>query len=54
MTQIFTKTYEAVRDTLRFYNTIYQLQSLNDKELQHLGLTRQEIVFVAARAITTK
>jgi len=54
MTQLITKTYEAVRDTFRFYNTIYELQCLNDKELQDLGLTRQEIVFVAAKAITTK
>jgi uncharacterized protein YjiS (DUF1127 family) len=54
MTQMITKTIETIRDTYRFYNTIYQLQCLNDKELQDLGLTRQEIVFVAAKAITTK
>jgi uncharacterized protein YjiS (DUF1127 family) len=54
MTQLFTKTYEAVRDTLRFYNTIYELQCLNNKELEDLGLTRKEIVFIAARAIITK
>lgn len=48
------KIYEYVRDTFRFYNTIYELQSLSDKDLEHLGLTRQEIVFIAAKAITTK
>lgn len=54
MVQIIQKTIETIRETYRFYNTIYELQSLNDKELQDLGLTRQEIVFVAAKAITTK
>lgn len=54
MAHLFTKTYEAVRDTFRFYNTIYELQCLNDRDLQKLGLTRQEIVFIAAKAITTK
>ena len=54
MVQIIQKTIETIRETYRFYNTIYELQSLNDKELEDLGLTRQEIVFVAAKAITTK
>jgi uncharacterized protein YjiS (DUF1127 family) len=54
MTQLITKTYETIRDAYRFYNTIYELQCLNDKQLEDLGLTRQEIVFVAAKAITTK
>jgi hypothetical protein len=49
-----TNIFEYVKDTFRFYNTVFQLQALNDKELEHLGLTRQEIVFIAAKAITTK
>jgi len=48
------KIFEYVKDTFRFYNIIYELQCLNDRDLEHLGLTRQEIVFIAAKAITTK
>lgn len=54
MLNVFAKTYNAIRDTFRFYNTVFELQALNDKELQDLGMTRQEIVMVAAKAITTK
>ena len=54
MTQLITKTYEAIKDTFRFYNTILELNALSNKELHDLGLTRQEIVLVASRSITTK
>ena len=54
MTQIITKTYEIIRDTFRYYKTIQELSQLSDKELYDLGLTRQEIVLAASRAVTTK
>jgi uncharacterized protein YjiS (DUF1127 family) len=50
MTQIFIKTYEAIRDTFRFYKTVQELSQLNDRELQDLGLTRNDIPQVAADA----
>ena len=33
-----------------YYKTIYELASLSDNDLQELGLSRAEIVFVAYRA----
>lgn len=50
MTQLITKTYEAIRDTLRFYRTVHELTQLSDSELKDLGLTRGEIPHVAANA----
>ena len=50
MTQLITKTYEAIRDTMRFYRTVHELTQLNDRELADLGLTRGDICHVAANA----
>ena len=54
MSQLITKTYQAIKDSIRYYNTILELNALTNKELYDLGLTRHEIVLVASRAITTK
>jgi len=50
MTHLITKTYEAIRDTMRFYRTVHELTQLNDRELADLGLTRGDICHVAANA----
>ena len=48
------KIFQAIRDTFRYYKTIQELSQLNDAELRELGLTRQEIVLIASKSITTK
>ena len=50
MTYFITKTYEAIRDTLRFYKTVQELSQLSDRELADLGITRNDIAHVAANA----
>lgn len=50
MTQIILKTYEAIRDTFRFYKTVQELSQLTDRELHDLGLSRDQIAHVAADA----
>jgi uncharacterized protein YjiS (DUF1127 family) len=50
MTRLITKTYEAIRDTFRFYKTVQELSQLSDRELRDLGLSRDQIPHVAADA----
>ena len=47
MFSFIKKTAEWYVDTMRFYNTVYELSELSDKELNELGLARSEIPFVA-------
>jgi len=41
---------EQLSKAYRYYTTIFELARLSDSELEHLGLTRSEIVFVAYKA----
>jgi uncharacterized protein YjiS (DUF1127 family) len=48
---ILYKAYSTVRDTIRFYRTVIELNHLSDKELLDLGITsRAEIPMIAASA----
>jgi uncharacterized protein YjiS (DUF1127 family) len=38
---------ERIKNWLRYYNTIFELSKLSDKELIDLGLTRVEIPYIA-------
>jgi uncharacterized protein YjiS (DUF1127 family) len=48
MTQILSTFSNWLKDTSYYYNTIYELSRLTDRELQDIGLTRNEIVYVAS------
>ena len=50
MFSFIKKTAEWYVDTMRFYNTVYELSELSDKELNELGLARSQIPFVAMKA----
>jgi uncharacterized protein YjiS (DUF1127 family) len=54
MTQVFQAFTGWVKDTARYYNTVYELSRLSDRELSDLGLTRGEIVLVASHQVTKK
>jgi uncharacterized protein YjiS (DUF1127 family) len=41
---------EQLAQAYRYYKTIYELARLSDNDLQDLGLSRAEIVFVAYKA----
>jgi uncharacterized protein YjiS (DUF1127 family) len=51
MTQVLSTFTSWVKDTARYYNTVYELSRLSDKELSEIGLTRSEIVLVASHSI---
>ena len=37
-------------DVIRYYKTVAELARLSNEELEELGMSRREIVFVAAKA----
>jgi uncharacterized protein YjiS (DUF1127 family) len=39
--------FEGIKNWFRYYNTIFELSKLSDKELIDLGLTRVEISYIA-------
>jgi len=42
---------ERVSQAYQYYKTIFELARLSDQDLEQLGLSRSEIVFVAYKAI---
>jgi len=38
---------KGIKNWLRYYNTIFELSKLSNKELTDLGLTRVEIPYIA-------
>lgn len=47
MTQLLSTFSNWLKGTSYYYNTVYELSRLTDRELQDIGLTRNEIVHVA-------
>jgi uncharacterized protein YjiS (DUF1127 family) len=39
--------FEGIRNWFQYYNTIFELSKLSDRELIDLGLTRVEIPYIA-------
>lgn len=47
MTNLISTFSSWLKGTSYYYNTIYELSRLTDRELQDIGLTRNEIVYIA-------
>ena len=47
MTNLISTFSGWLKGTSYYYNTIYELSRLTDRELQDIGLTRNEIVYIA-------
>jgi uncharacterized protein YjiS (DUF1127 family) len=52
MTQLISAFSSWLKDTSRYYNTIYELSRLTDRELQDIGLSRGDIINVANQQLT--
>jgi uncharacterized protein YjiS (DUF1127 family) len=50
MFDFFKQAIEIYNDTFRFYKTVYELSSLSENDLQHLGIKRNDIPMVAMKA----
>jgi uncharacterized protein YjiS (DUF1127 family) len=54
MTQFVSAFVQWTKDTARYYNTVYELSRLSERELQDLGLTRSEIILIASQQSVRK
>ena len=54
MMSMLTFYAEWMQDTYRFYNTVRELGSLSDEDLQSIGVSRSDIVMVASEQVVKK
>jgi len=54
MFELFNQYMESVKDSIRYYKTINELNRLTDRELQDLGLSRCDIFAVANQTFINK
>jgi len=51
---LFKQVTEYVSETFRFYNAVYELSRLTDRELADLGMNRYDIPQVVQQSIFNK